>query len=129
MQPTQKLTAPQQFFFDHAAYSYDPKTGTPEQGRTRCALNLAAAEAMGREAGLSFEWQVDPYINSSDFSDDPEPWQLWSCLAHDSKGAVVQSLGGIDFGRDGTPWGNDYRRVVEAELADEHITEVLATVA
>lgn len=28
----------EQFFYDHAGYSYDPKTETPEQGRT--SLNV-----------------------------------------------------------------------------------------
>jgi hypothetical protein len=37
----------------------------------------------------------------------------------DKAGKVVQSLGGVDFGRDGDPWGQPYARVVEAELALE----------
>ena len=78
MTPTQTLTADQQFFFDCACHSYDPRTETPEQGRTRCALDLAAAEA---------------------------------------------------FGRDGSPWGDPYRRVVEAELAGQHLHETMAAAA
>ena len=73
MTPTQTLTADQQFFFDCACHSYDPRTETPEQGRTRCALDLAAAEAFGRAAGLSFDWfdwSDDPHTDSSEWSDD-----------------------------------------------------------
>jgi hypothetical protein len=127
MTPTQTLNTTQAFFFEHAGYSHDPKTETPAQGRTRCALNLAAAEAMGREAGLSFEWVIDQCTDSSVFSDARNPWQLWACIAYDSKGSVVASLGGVDFGRYGKPWGDDYRRTVEAELAEQHMLDVLAT--
>ncbi len=123
------LTAAEKFFFDHAGYSYDPVTETPEQGRIRCARNLAAAEALAREAGVSFAWEVDQDIDSSDFDDSTDPWALWTCVAYDCTGAVAASLGGVDFGRDGTPHGDDYRRVVEAELADECIDRTLATAA
>lgn len=55
----------------------------------------------------------------------PQSYHLWQCTAWqcegDDMGALTYraSLGGIDFGRDGEPWGNPYRRVVEAELALE----------
>lgn len=115
-----KLSADAQFFFDHAGYSYRPDE-TREQGRTRCALNLAAAEGMGRAAGLSFEWVSD--------TDSDEPGH-YGCICHDSEGAVTASLWGIGFADDGTPWdGDPYRRVVEAELAAETIGEILETAA
>ena len=34
------MTKQEQFFYDHAGWSYDPKTETPEQGRERCAKDL-----------------------------------------------------------------------------------------
>jgi hypothetical protein len=40
----------------------------------------------------------------------------------DEDGKIVQSLCFIDFGRDGSPWGDSYKRVVEAELALEQIS-------
>jgi hypothetical protein len=38
-------------------------------------------------------------------------------LAYDVDGNVINSLGGVDFGLDGTPHASHYRRVVEAEIA------------
>lgn len=124
---TDKLTtAAHRFFHEHAGYSYDPKTETKEAGRVRCALNLAAAEGIAREAGYTFEWSRSD-IDSSDFSKEQPAWPLYDCVMRDVKGAVVQSVSGCDFGKDATgPYG-DYRRVVEAELAAEEVNVVLAT--
>lgn len=130
---------PYQFFLRHAGYSYDPQTQTPMQGRVRNTRNLAAAERKARDAGLWFKWEVDPDSTSADFGDNLDngelgaPWQLWQCCAcspNESPGrfsnlsTVLASLGGIDFGRDGEPWGNPYRRVVEAELALEALDQL-----
>lgn len=124
MNPTQSLTKDQAFFFGHAGYSYDPITQTPEQGRTLCAINLAAAEEKARNAGVSFAWSIDPDCTSADWKGNREdggkyrnPWQTWICCAYDANGELLDSLGGIDFGRDGSPWGDTYRRVCEAEIA------------
>lgn len=111
-------TSPEQFFYDHAGYSYDPKRETPEQGRRKCARLLARAERKGSEAGLSFEWQHDD-ITSDEFKSSGSPWRLWACVCRSVDGEILSSLGGIDFGRDGEPWGDTYRRVIEAELALE----------
>ena len=111
----------EQFFYDNAGYSYDPKTETKEKGRRRTAAFLAQAESKATEQGFSFQWRVDPYMDSSEFSDDPEPWALWECLIHAPDGSILTGIGGIDFGRDGEPWGDNYRRVVEAELALESL--------
>ena len=125
---------PYNFFLKHAGYSYNPQTETKEQGRRRCAKALAQAERQAHDEGFSFEWSVDPYINSSEWIDDDEdggkncdPWQTWQCLVRDPAGRIVSSLHGIDFGRDGEPWGNPYRRVVEAELALDTLTERTAS--
>ena len=107
------------FFLEHAGWSYNPATQTPEEGRLECARKLAEAEQAGSEAGLSFEWSIDQTIDSSEFDDSDEPWALWGCVCRTIEGGWVSSLGGIDFGRFGTPWGQSYRRVVEAELAQE----------
>ncbi len=106
------------FFLKHAGYSYGPGE-TPLQGRRRCAKTLAAAEQRASDAGVSFEWDIDPETTSADFTDEYPAWNLWTCLARDANGEVFSSLCGIDFGRDGEPWGNPYRRVIEAELACE----------
>ena len=109
------------FFYANAGYSYNPATETRAQGHRRCAKALADAEKQIREAGISFSWEPDHFIDSSEFSDDPDPYTLWICLMHDSEGSTVGALCGIDFGRDGQPWENPYRRVIEAELMLEHI--------
>lgn len=108
------------FFLANAGYSYDPSRETPIQGRRRCAKQYAEAEKAGREAGLSFEWTQDD-ITSAEFTDEEPSWLLWVCRCHNADGEIVESLAGIDFGRDGGPWGDSYRRVVEAELACEYL--------
>lgn len=111
---------PAAFFRTHAGFSYDPAKETKAQGRARYARALAKAEVAALFAGLHFAWEVDD-IDSRDFSDDPEPWALYACTAYNATGDAVAHLGGIDFGRDGTPHADPYRRVVEAELALEAI--------
>jgi hypothetical protein len=106
-----------QFFYDRAGWSYDSETETSEQGRRKCAELLARAASRAFNDGVYFDWSIDPYIDSSDFSDDDDPWSLWVCRMYDGDGKIVDSLCGIDFGRDGSPYGDPYRRVVEAELA------------
>lgn len=109
--------SPLDFFLEHAGFSYDPKTETESVGKLRGAIALVDAERLASEAGYFFHWENDPGIDSSDFSDEQPAWRLWICQCCNPQGEIVESLGGIDFGRDGEPWGNPYRRVVEAELA------------
>lgn len=109
-------TKSEQFFYDNASYCYDPKIETQEQGHERCAKLLAKAEQFALENDFSYEWAHDE-ITSEDHSDEQPFYPLWLCIMHDSDGNHIDSLGGIDFGPDGKPWGNNYRRVVEAELA------------
>jgi hypothetical protein len=120
MMTSKKQTAVE-FFYEHAGYSYDPKTQTEAEGRREGALALVKAELWAAGEGISFEWSVDE-LDSGEWSDDPEPWQQWVCVARDIDGSVRASLGGIDFGRDGDPYNSPYRRVVQAELALEAMT-------
>ena len=113
-----------QFFLKHAGYSHDPQTETRMQGRVRCARMLAKAEREARDGGFSYSWSIDPDSLSSDWIDDSEDggkhhntWRTWQCCMYNSAGDTVASLHAIDFGRDGEPWGDPYKRVVEAELA------------
>lgn len=109
------------FFFRHAGFSYGPGE-TPLAGRVRCAKQLAAAERTAKERDVTFEWEQDDITNREHTDEGPE-YYLWACVARDATGAVFASLGGVDFGHnDGNPrepWGSDYARVVEAELACE----------
>jgi hypothetical protein len=126
MQPTQPLNDDQRFFFDHAGYGYNPATETPEQGRTRCAIALEVAERSVRNLRhaepIAFVWEVDPDIDSSEYDDSEKPYALWQCclMVNDTP---ANSLHGIDFGRDGSPIGAAYARVVEAELAAEWLAD------
>ncbi len=112
---------PYQFFLRHAGFSYDPKTETADAGRRRCARDLANAEKRGY-AGVSFAWLIDPDTDSSEWCDEPPAYDQWVCVCRDPNGNVLASLGGIDFGRDGSPYSDPYRRVVEAELAQEALS-------
>ena len=51
------------FFHKHAGYSWDPKKETHEQGRRRCARELADAEQTAAARGWRVEWEHDelPY--------------------------------------------------------------------
>lgn len=116
----------EQFFYNHAGSSYDPAKETEKQGKQRGAILLASAEQWAHETGYSYKWDIDDCASSADWLADDEdggkhynPWQVWSCRMLDEQGEVAQSLHAIDFGRDGEPWGDPYRRVVEAELALE----------
>jgi hypothetical protein len=112
-----------EFFFVNAGYSYEPGKETKTQGRKRYAKILANAEEKARDAGMSFSWEVDQCCNSLLSNDLPE-WELWVCSVYDAHGRILTSLGGVDFGPGGAPWGESYRRVVEAELACEIIKQV-----
>lgn len=106
------------FFHANAGYSWNPKTETQAQGRRRCAKALALAELQASNAGVSFEWSIDD-VDSSDFTDEKPAWALWFCVARLPDGERIGSCGGVDFGRDGEPWGNNYRRVCEAEIVSD----------
>lgn len=103
------------FFYDHAGWSYDPKTETEQQGRRRCAASLAAAESRALDLGVRYEWTEDPHADRSGI-DHQGP--LWGCVAH-WNGDTIASLGGIDLGENGSTVTHPYARVIEAELALE----------
>jgi hypothetical protein len=120
---------PYQFFLKHAGQSYNPATETQMQGRIRNARHLAEVERKARDGGFFYIWSIDPDCLSSDWIDDNEdggrnndPWQTWQCAMYNSDRRIVNSLHGIDFGRDGSPHGDTYKRVVEAELALDGLT-------
>jgi hypothetical protein len=117
----QKILTARAFFREHAGYSHGPNESAA-QGRARCAAQLAAAESRAEKLGYAFEWEPDSDIDSSDFSDERPAWGLWVCDCRDENRNLVSSLCGIDFGRDGEPWGDTYARVVQAELAMEALS-------
>ncbi len=126
------LTRDQLFFYEHADYSYDPKTETAEQGRIRGAIALAKAEEHARNTAWEFDWVYDEDGCIGCDCDNEEcacssgaDHETLCCILRTSEpscydghgnsvgGAVLASLGGI-CGAD-----SNYRRVVEAELALE----------
>jgi hypothetical protein len=107
-----------QFFYENAGYVWNSANETQEQGHIRWAKGLANYEYLAWMKNYSYEWKQD-YIDSSDFSDEEPYYPLWYCAIRNEAGEIVASLSAIDFGRDKEPWGNDYKRVVEAELACE----------
>ena len=112
-----------QFFREHGSYLWSETAGESEdEGRKRCAYASAAAELAALNAGCSFSWEGDPDLvcTSADWID---PLHTWLCIMRDGSGAIVGSMGGVDFGRDGQPWGQPYRRVVEADLASEWLAK------
>lgn len=111
------------FFHANAGYGYDPKTETAEQGRKRCAVSLARAERDARSAGITFEWGYDPDgcigcdCGQSDCKcSTGEDHEVLDCVARDRDGVIVASLGAI------CEPSREYRRVVEAELAQEALS-------
>lgn len=112
------------FFREHAGTSWNPTKETPAQGTWRGALALASAEMRAERIGLSFRWEVDQSTDSSDFIGESPTWNLWVCDCIDTDGeSLAGSLGSVDFGRDGWPDGDNYARVVAAELALQYFAE------
>lgn len=119
------LTKQEQFFFDHAGYSYDPKKETQYEGQVRCARELAVAETRAQDAGFEYEWSDDwmvgshkEYFGKGSAYEDGEPNTCESCVLRDADGEILASLGCIDDA------DANYRRVVEAELAEEALTRL-----
>ena len=108
------------FFFEHAGTAYRPDSETELQGRIRGAMDYARAEAKAQRRGITFEWADDWEIGNhkayhgddSAYSDgEPETCEWVRML--DANGDVIGSLGCVDDA------SAEYRRVIEAELADE----------
>jgi hypothetical protein len=111
---------PFDFFYAQAGYGYQPDQETKEQGRRRCAQQLADAERHASDCGLWFHWEQDDTTNR-EWTDEGPEYFTWRCLCMDENGDSLSSLCGVDFGPDRDPWMDEYRRVVEAELALEAI--------
>jgi hypothetical protein len=117
------LTPAERFFYEHAGYCYDPKRETPCEGRVRCARELAAAEAWGKEYGVEFRWEWDE--SEARAGDHAEWCSDDDCTGHDVEWCLAR-LTDPDNGREWTASlcgiidaGRTYRRVVETELTAE----------
>ena len=119
-----KMTPAEKFFYTHAGFSYDPKTEPAAQGKRRCALELAEAEAYMQDMGWfcewSDDWSVGDHTKEYDCYSEGGPNTCESCVLKDADGHILASLGCIDDA------STAYRRVIEAELADEAYYEIKA---
>jgi hypothetical protein len=114
------MTKQQQFFYDNAGYSYDPKKESAKQGKYNNARRMAKSERLARLAGVRFNWEYDTEgctgcsCDSADCAcSSGEPHETLGCIAvleDGSHGASLWSICGAT---------REYRRVVEAELAME----------
>lgn len=111
------MTEAERFFYEHAGWSWDPATETEEEGRLRCARELAAAEARLKAGPFYVGWVPDDVPWDGDVPYDGPLWivQLWSVA--DSAGPELLGAIGSVAEEDGGP----YLRVVAAELADQYI--------
>jgi hypothetical protein len=113
------------FFYENAAWGHNPATETAQQGRWRNARKLANAETWAAQAGIRYRWRPDWEIDHEtefDCYSDGGPGTCEYVVAS-LNGNIVASLGCVDDATD------EYRRVVEAELALEwsdpdHIVEL-----
>src|SRR4051812_20711304 len=100
----------EQFFYDHAGYGYDPKAETAEQGRERCARELAAAET--RLLAGPYFVGIEPDSTPWD-GDVPYDGPLWTValysVADTDQAELIGSLSSV-----ACEAGDDYLRVVAA---------------
>lgn len=107
----------EQFFYDNAGYSYDPKTETKVEGRRRCAAALAAAERRLKDGPFFIDYEPD---NEPWDGDVPYDGPIWYVGLYSVEGATdSRLLGGM--GMVACEEGDPYMRVVAAELALEWI--------
>lgn len=110
----QQLKQAYRFMFDNAGYATPP-------GRAVCAAQLARAEAEAKQAGVTYQWDADVDCDVSWMS-EAERKQDHVCeyVIARLNGQVIGSLGGIVDATD------EYRRVIEAELAAEAIDAIMS---
>lgn len=113
MEPTEA----EQFFYEHAGYSYDRATETAEQGRRRGARVLAMAEKKLINGPYFVSREPDPDPWDGDVPYDGPLWviTLWS-VAGTAEPVALASLGSV-----ACEPSDSYMRVVAAELAAEHL--------
>jgi hypothetical protein len=117
MKPTRKLTTDEAFFFRNAGYNHGPGE-SPAEGRTRCAIALAAAELVFMRSDATCEW-VDDVDGAHDAKHDGLKFKTCEgCIIRSADGNVLTSLWSI------LDAGNKYRRVVRAELASDCLAQL-----
>jgi hypothetical protein len=115
-QHTVTLTAAEEFYYEHAGWSFDPALETSGSGRTRNAILLAQAAEWLAESDAEVHWMPDDDQEAA--RGDGEEGTLWVAVLYNGGQHVLASLGGVGFSS-GAPWGAPHAKVVEAELAVE----------
>ena len=112
------MTSAERFFWKHAGFCYDPKTETKAQGKRRCAESLAQAEQYANNLNFEFEWEFDD-MPWDPGDTDYVPTEVLCCRIIDPKNPrySLASLCGI------ADPDENYRRVIEAELASEALVQ------
>lgn len=125
MNPTRKLSESARFFWTYAGYSHS-MCESPAVGRTRGAIELAAAEDLLLEAirvaDIRVEWDDDS-DGAADCRADREKFETCEGCTIYRDGAPIAGLYCI------TDADSNYRRVVRAELAQECADELRAAIA
>ncbi len=127
-----ELTKAEQFFYDNAGWSYDPKVETSDEGKVKCAKVMAQAEIWARENCYSFQWDYERENPSDVFGkacpkrekciDDKCPYAHYNpkndffCATIWDNSDTPEVVGSLGMIAAPSP---EYRRVVEAELAME----------
>jgi hypothetical protein len=124
----------EEFFYENAGYSYDPKKETPEAGRRACAQELAEAERWFASQD-DLEYQVSPdFDGDTSWMSEEERKQEHECIAITLVRRKTQRTEHYPY----TYWSEEYLaslcgiwdadenyiRVVEAELALEAMGRV-----
>ena len=107
------------FFRKHGGYA----EGAGAKAKTRGARALAEAEALAAALGWNVEWEDDPYFDKWWDNDEDAPSEVLSAILYDKDRNVLASLGGIGMSGN-RKTDQDYGRVVEAELADEALSNL-----
>ena len=117
------------FFHAHAGWSHGAGE-TSEQGRARCARELAIAERDGTARGLVAQWEEDTdadtsWLDTEDYSqEDRDAARFWSCIVRHESGHVLASMHGIHEDTRDSASFRRYQREVRAELFQEALAQL-----
>ena len=132
---TKEISKAEQFFYEHAGWSYGSAKETEEEGRARGAQELARAEEEAERRAWSVEWVYDeePCLSCECGSSEcpcftGEPHETYTAILYPDglnydPHNVLASLGSI------CEPSREYRRVINAELALEALSEESARIA
>jgi hypothetical protein len=120
------MTSQERFFWTHSGLCIS-QGETKAQARRRCAEEMAQAEAYAQDHQWIWEWNIDDSGCIGCMCTSPncpcstgESHETLYCVLYDEHGEHLASLSGICGAT------KSYRRVIEAELAQEAMATVSA---